>query len=139
MRKVLLSLYMFVSLNLHSQTITKIENSNIHDNSFKLFILMYKEKVIDVVAISNIELKDKWKCDGITYHVNKNSLSPEHALDLIGNHDWRIEGNYLKKEYYPHEYNICDYHKIHRYSRDKHIEPDYITIKTESFIYKLNK
>ena len=120
MKKVLLSLYMFVSLNLHSQTITKIENSNIHDNSFKLYIVMYKEKVIDVVA-SNIKLKTEWK--GIIYHINKNSLSPEHALDLIGNYDWRIEGNYLKKEYY----------------NSRYIEPDYITIKTESFKYQLNK
>ena len=139
MRKILLSLYMFVNLNLHSQTITKIENPNIHDNSFKLYILMYKEKVIDVVAVSNIASNPEWKCDGIIYHVNKNSLSPEHALDLIGNYFWRIEGNYLKKEYCKYKDNICDYHKTLYYSRDKYIEPNYITIKTESFIYQLNK
>ena len=125
MKKILITVFIFTNLNTFSQSITKIESSNIQTNSFELSILKYKDKVVDVQTIGY--------CHFVVFKINKSLLLPEHALDLIGNYYWKMIGNNLEKEYDMNRYGIfLGIYDIY------YKEPDYIIIKNERFIYQLN-
>ena len=128
MKKILITIFVFTNLNTFSQSITKIEFSDIQTNSFKLSILKYKDKVVDVQTIPS------YSPYIVLFKINKSLLSPEHALDLIGNYNWKIIGNNLEKSYDTNR----DYRIYHKYNLNYYNEPDYIVIKDERFIYQLN-
>ena len=82
-------------MNINNLNKSKIEFSDIQTNSFKLSILKYKDKVVDVQTIPS------YSPYIVLFKINKSLLSPEHALDLIGNYNWKIIGN-----------NLSQFHKI---------------------------
>lgn len=86
---------------IEKSNLTSIQNSDvdvIDGNVIYLSVLYYNDKIIDICPISK-NIIDNWAFDEVNHSFNKNSITPENALDLISNYGWRVNDEKISKSF----------------------------------------
>jgi len=102
-------------------SIQNTDTSNEEGNVIYVSVLYYNDKVIDVCPISK-NIINNWDFNNVYHFIDKNEITPEHALDLISNYNWNLYKEKISKGF--------------MYTSDKKF-PSYLKKKIESLKLKL--